>query len=137
MRRRTAQAGPALLGAPRLPLLVRAFDLAENAQKLALPDASSTACLNGVRVLSMVWIVLGHSFLMAGATAGYSNVEDIMDPGYGAKTGFFFAFVVSAQCGVDTSRRAAAGRAELLASFFGGAVWGNFRENANCGDPPG
>ena len=23
------------------------------------------------------------------------------------------------------------------ASFFGGAVWGNFRENANCGDPPG
>ena len=36
-----------------------------------------------------------------------------------------------------TSRRAAAGRAELLANFFGGAVWGNFRENANCGDPPG
>ena len=36
------------------------------------------------------------------------------------------------------SRRAAAcGRAELLANFFGGAVWGNFRENANCGDPPG
>lgn len=102
VRRRTAQAGPALLGAPRLPLLVRAFDLAENTQKLALPDASSTACLNGVRVLSMVWIVLGHSFLMAGATAGYSNVEDIMDPEYGAKTGFFFAFVVSAQNAVDT-----------------------------------
>ena len=36
------------------------------------------------------------------------------------------------------SRRAAAcGRAELLASFLGGAVWGVFRENANCGDPPG
>ena len=37
------------------------------------------------------------------------------------------------------SRRAAAqlGRAELLANFFGGAVWGNFRENSNCGDPPG
>ena len=35
------------------------------------------------------------------------------------------------------SRRAAAGRAQLLANFFGGAVWGNFRENANCGDPPG
>ena len=26
---------------------------------------------------------------------------------------------------------------ELLANYFGGAVWGNFRENANCGDPPG
>ena len=35
------------------------------------------------------------------------------------------------------SRRAAAGRAELLANFLGGAVWGVFRENANCGDPPG
>ena len=23
------------------------------------------------------------------------------------------------------------------ANFFGGAVWGVFRENANCGDPPG
>ena len=38
---------------------------------------------------------------------------------------------------MTTSRRAAAGRAELLANFFGGAVWGAFRENANCGDPPG
>ena len=36
------------------------------------------------------------------------------------------------------SRRAAAcGRAQLLANFFGGAVWGVFRENANCGDPGG
>ena len=31
----------------------------------------------------------------------------------------------------------ASGRAQLLANFFGGAVWGNYRENANCGDPPG
>ena len=31
----------------------------------------------------------------------------------------------------------ASGRAQLLANFFGGAVWGVFRENANCGDPPG
>ena len=38
---------------------------------------------------------------------------------------------------VPLSRRAAAGRAELLANFLGGAVWGVFRENANCGDPPG
>ena len=37
----------------------------------------------------------------------------------------------------ESRRAAACGRAELLANFFGGAVWGNFRENANCGDPPG
>ena len=36
----------------------------------------------------------------------------------------------------DQSRRAAAcGRAQLPANFFGDAVWGNFCENANCGDP--
>ena len=36
------------------------------------------------------------------------------------------------------SRRAAAcGRAQLRALILGGAVWGNCRENANCGDPPG
>ena len=29
------------------------------------------------------------------------------------------------------------GRAQLRALTFGGAVWGVFRENANCGDPPG
>ena len=38
---------------------------------------------------------------------------------------------------ITPGRRAAAGRAELLANFLGGAVWGVFRENANCGDPPG
>ena len=35
------------------------------------------------------------------------------------------------------SRRAAAGRAQLRALTLGGAVWDAFRENANCGDPPG
>ena len=31
----------------------------------------------------------------------------------------------------------ASGRAELRALTLGGAVWGAFRGNANCGDPPG
>ena len=41
---------------------------------------------------------------------------------------------------VRFSRRAAVREAERSCGrvhFFGGAVWGNFRENANCGDPPG
>ena len=39
----------------------------------------------------------------------------------------------------EVASRAAAesGRAQLRALILGGAVWGNFRENANCGDPPG
>jgi peptidoglycan/LPS O-acetylase OafA/YrhL len=89
--------------APREPtLIVRAFDIAENTQKLMLPDSGPTACLNGMRVLSMLWIVLGHSFLMAASTVGYSNPLEILDPEYGMKTGWFFAFVCSAQSGVDT-----------------------------------
>ena len=41
------------------------------------------------------------------------------------------------ECLYRSRRAAACGRAELLANFLGGAVWGVFRENANCGDPPG
>ena len=33
-----------------------------------------------MRVLSMLWIVLGHSFLMAASTVGYSNPLEILDP---------------------------------------------------------
>jgi peptidoglycan/LPS O-acetylase OafA/YrhL len=81
---------------------VRAFDMAENTEKLFVADNGPTACLNGMKVLSMLHIVLGHSFLMAASTVGYSNPLEIIDPEYGQKTGFFFAFVTSAQSGVDT-----------------------------------
>ena len=41
-------------------------------------------------------------------------------------------FDLVAESGREARPSGAAG-----ANFFGGAVWGNFRENANCGDPPG
>merc|ERR1719335_1691182 len=41
------------------------------------PKARPTDCLNGMRVLSMAWIILGHSFLVTEGNAGFSNAEDI------------------------------------------------------------
>eukprot|EP00438_Fugacium_kawagutii_P031107 Skav231827 [mRNA] locus=scaffold136:104649:109706:- [translate_table: standard] len=36
-----------------------------------------TDCLNGLRVLAMAWIILGHSFLMPEGVSGYLNPQDI------------------------------------------------------------
>jgi hypothetical protein len=71
-------------------LFVRSFALQETWPKLFAAEANVTSALNGVRVLSMVWIVLGHSFLMAGATAGYRNPDFLFDPRYGRTAGPFF-----------------------------------------------
>jgi len=37
-----------------------------------------TDCLNGLKVISMIWIILGHSFLITGGCAGYFNGEDVV-----------------------------------------------------------
>jgi len=41
------------------------------------PSRRPTDCLNGIRVISMFFIVLAHSFMVSGTNAGYSNAEDI------------------------------------------------------------
>merc|ERR1711959_324718 len=38
-----------------------------------------TDCLNGIRVVSMLLIVLGHSYYFPMHTAGYRNPEDILN----------------------------------------------------------
>lgn len=37
-----------------------------------------TDCLNGLRVISMIWIILGHSFAITGGCAGFYNVQDVV-----------------------------------------------------------
>ncbi|CAK9058356.1 unnamed protein product [Durusdinium trenchii] len=41
------------------------------------PPPKPTDSLNGLRVLAMAWIILGHSFLMPEGVSGYSNPQDI------------------------------------------------------------
>jgi peptidoglycan/LPS O-acetylase OafA/YrhL len=69
------------------------------------PASRPTDCLNGMRVLSMAWIVLGHSFLMSQANAGYDNSEDIekspLTPD-AAETTWQFQIIMGSEMGVDT-----------------------------------
>jgi len=70
-----------------------------------LPAYKPTDCLNGLRVLSMFWIILGHTFLMPEGVSGYKNAEDIeMNPlnGKVAEKNPFMMIVISSQISVDT-----------------------------------
>jgi peptidoglycan/LPS O-acetylase OafA/YrhL len=70
-----------------------------------MPEYKPTDSLNGLRVVSMIWIILGHTFLMPTGISGYANMEDIhstvLDKD-SAETNPLFFFVVSSQAGVDT-----------------------------------
>lgn len=64
-----------------------------------------TDCLNGIRVLSMVHIIMGHTLMMPLAISGYSNVEDMhvspLDPD-AMETGVWVEFLLGGELGVDT-----------------------------------
>ena len=63
----------------KLPFLFKVFSAKTNIGKLCKHDAKSeTAALNGMRVLSMAWIILGHTFLMPQAIAGYDNPDEVV-----------------------------------------------------------
>lgn len=72
---------------------------------LECPEYKPTDSLNGLRVLSMIWIILGHTFLMPTAISGYTNMEDFhsttLDKDTAEQNPFFF-LIISAQSGVDT-----------------------------------
>jgi len=70
-----------------------------------LPAYKPTDCLNGLRVLSMAWIILGHTFLMPTGISGYSNYENVVKNPLNsdvAENTYGFSLILSAQSGVDT-----------------------------------
>mmetsp|Transcript_52562 Transcript_52562/g.169601 ORF Transcript_52562/g.169601 Transcript_52562/m.169601 type:complete len:696 (+) Transcript_52562:42-2129(+) len=91
------------------PLVIRAFSLigSEGTMTKLVEEApyKPTDCLNGVRVISMMWIILGHSFLMPTAIAGFQNMQDVVDTSMNhdtAEGGAFMMFLLSANMGVDS-----------------------------------
>lgn len=71
----------------------------------AMAPYRDTDCLNGARVLSMFWVVMGHSFIMSEGIVGYQNPQDIVQSPLNqnaAETNWAFMFVLNAQMSVDT-----------------------------------
>ena len=84
--------------------VVDMFSATRNLRKLVRlppPAAEETGALNGIRSVSMLWIILGHTFLMPQAIAGYDNVEDILGS-YGAQNGPWIQIILGAEIAVDS-----------------------------------
>jgi len=101
---RDSTAGPA-----RRSLLAQAFSLLGPSGTLTklveVPSSKPTDCLNGLRVLAMAWIILGHSFLMPEGVSGYSNPQDISSSPLNkatAESNPLLMIIIQAEQSVDT-----------------------------------
>ncbi len=82
---------------------LKMFSIRRNWPKLVAAPAepSPTDCLNGMRVLSMVWIVLGHTMMMPAPLNGFDNPEDLV-ASFGARSKVWFMTVIGGQIAVDS-----------------------------------
>jgi peptidoglycan/LPS O-acetylase OafA/YrhL len=79
-----------------------AFDAARHLQRLLTPDHAETACLDGLRVGSIVWIMLGHVMaIQSSSGAGYSNPSNFLPPA-GLTTTLLGQLLFSSRLAVDT-----------------------------------
>jgi peptidoglycan/LPS O-acetylase OafA/YrhL len=90
-------------------MFVKAFSLVGSSGTLTklveIPNYEPTHSLNGMRVINMAWIILGHTFLMPEGISGYANQEDIADNplnSHVAEKNPLFQIILGAQAGVDT-----------------------------------
>lgn len=84
------------------------------------PRYRPTDCLNGLRVISMLWIILGHSLAITGGTAGFFDPEDVaktpLNPDAAATT---FAWTLLDMPGLDLAVDTFFFISGFLASFVG------------------
>ena len=82
---------------------LRLMSLRRNLPKLlATPETSGpTDCLNGMRVLSMFWIIAGHTMMMPAPINGFDNPEDLTAR-FGARGKAWFMLVIGGEIAVDT-----------------------------------
>ncbi|KAJ8042029.1 Nose resistant to fluoxetine protein 6 [Holothuria leucospilota] len=84
-----------------LRLLLLDFALNRNLKKLMTVSETndrSIDCLNGIRVLSMFWVILGHMFAFGIGTIGLVNYADV----YGWTQKFMFQTILNAYFSVDS-----------------------------------
>lgn len=79
-----------------------AFDLKTNVKRLVSVSDDRTACLDGLRVGSLLWILLGHVMAIESSTgAGYSNPAAFLPPN-GWTTTVTGQLLFSSRMAVDT-----------------------------------
>lgn len=65
--------------------IIRAFSLTTNASKILqttnnLEESTNFSCLKGLKVISMLWVIFGHVYLV-GMITGVSNMIDYFQVG--------------------------------------------------------
>eukprot|EP00746_Dinoflagellata_sp_MGD_P082541 gnl/MRDRNA2_/MRDRNA2_32777_c0_seq1.p1 gnl/MRDRNA2_/MRDRNA2_32777_c0~~gnl/MRDRNA2_/MRDRNA2_32777_c0_seq1.p1 ORF type:complete len:520 (+),score=50.62 gnl/MRDRNA2_/MRDRNA2_32777_c0_seq1:137-1561(+) len=80
------------------------FSLIKNGRaflKLRPPEKNTFSCLDAIRVLSMAWVVLGHTFFYSATSIGFNNFEQLSPP-QGAISSWAFQIIPGGFYAVDT-----------------------------------
>ncbi|KAJ5066802.1 o-acyltransferase [Anaeramoeba ignava] len=83
---------------PKWMMILKQFSFILNFKQLTQEHPQSIKFLNGLRVISMLWIMLGHTYSYTLDIAGIINVSSIVD----IFRRFTFQIIPGAQFGVDT-----------------------------------